>query len=145
MSLTPSKRWKNFLTVTWNATVLDGIKSITLDSQIQLLTDMGDNDLFPTFMVQSFQNPVFTLSTTDAMALFASVGTGTPAVFLFDLPDAKNAIATGGGGYSFTTNNLSLFGSSSRKGDYNQYWTQDLTVNTCSIDGATNPVAVAAL
>lgn len=143
MALTRSKRWRNWVAVALATLPLDGIKRITFNRGVQDLQDSADNDSYITVATVILQNPSFTISMTDAYAAL-SLTAGVKGAFTATHCDNVNGALATGGAYIYTTNSLSYIGEDTIDGGYNELGTDAITVKTCSIDGTTNPVTVAA-
>lgn len=143
MALVKSRRWRNWVAVSFASTTFDGVKKIGMNRGIQDLQDSADNDLGPTIAMVILQNPSFSVNTTNAYALIG-LAAGVKGVFTATHCDANNGPAAGGGAIIITTNSLSYIGEDSVDGSYNELGTDSLTIKTCWIDGVTNPVTVTA-
>lgn len=141
---TPSKRFRNWTTVTHNAVAVTGVRDISVDYGVQDIQEGADADMGPTHGVVTFQSPKITVQTFDAMALIA-VAHGAKGVFSAVWNDSYNGVTAGGGGYTLTTNALTYIGGRGQQGPYNQIGTQALTFHTVWGDGVTNPLSWAAL
>lgn len=140
-----TNRFRNFKDVSFASTTILGVKTIRFDRGVGLLADSADADAFITHRVVTVQDPVFTLTTTEASALLA-VGAGVRGVFTYKwLESYSQSIAAASGTLLFTTNNQTVIGGSSLDGSYQALGTQQLTFATASLDGTTNPVTVTVL
>lgn len=140
-----TNRFRNFVDTTHNAVAITGVKAISFDRGVGMISDSADADAFITHRTVGIQDPVFTVTTMDATALLAS-GAGTRGIFAFkwleSYSQAKTALS---GTLSFATNNLTIMSGSSMSGSHQQLGQQELTFATCSADGVTNPVTVTIL
>lgn len=142
MALTPTNRYMN-TTATFNAVAVTGVKSAQYNEGTEALMEGADFDLYPTTSGVTMINPTITLRVLDAMNTL-----GTTPVTKHDLVvtvrDFTNGVGAGGGGTTITMTNAYK---SQRSADfeYRQLGTQSVSFHAASTDGATSPVAIAAL
>lgn len=144
MTLAPTNRFMNWSGLTFASTPILGVKRCSFDSGIQDLREAADNDAGTTIGLVVAINPTFSFETINAAVLLSS-SAGIRGVFSATLNDANNKAAVGGGGYTFTTNDLSYMAQRSTQGDFNQLATETVTINTVWIDGVTNPVTISGI
>lgn len=142
MALTPTNRYMN-TTATFNAVAITGVKSAQYNEGIEALQEGGDFDIYPTVSGITMINPSITLRILDAMNTLGAAPS-TKASLVVTVRDFTNGVGTGGGGQTITMANAYR---SQRSADfeYRQLGTQSVSFHAQSSDGATSPVAIAAL
>lgn len=140
-----TKRFRNFVNVSFNSTTFAGVKDVAFDRGIQQIRDSADADAYITHSVVGVQDPSFRVTTTEASALLATAA-GTRGVFTFTWLESYSQVASAGSGsLTFTTNSLTMLAAHSLQGAHQQLGTAQFTFATCSVDGTTNPVTVTTL
>jgi hypothetical protein len=144
MSLTPTNRYMNFGPFSFGGTALSGVFDFSYDAGISDKQEGADGDPGPTVAVVDWQNPSFSVSTYDAMAIQASLG-GTRGTFVATLLDAYNKAGAGGGGKVYTTNALSYIIGANTQARYREFATRQIQVKTVWTDPSTPPVSITTL
>lgn len=146
MSLTASKRfigWKNcrITPVGGSATNIDGLTDCAYQRGIKPLLMDGDLDMYDTTGVVTKGAPTFKV-TTNKPGILDTIPPGM-CTFYVERWDAQNLGAAGGGAISYTMN--ALYVPDDQTGGQRAEGKGSFTVFGVSVDGTTNPVAVAAL
>lgn len=122
---------------------LTGVKSARYDEGISTKKEGADFDGFPTFSVCDYREPKMTLSTIDAMAIFATVAGAKGAVSV-TYRDLYNQVAVSGGAKQLVLSN-SQIEDRNIASEYRAFATQDVAFGAISVDGSTHPAAITAL
>ena len=103
----------------------------------------GDGDRFPTTVVQTYADPMLSITVADIRA-FATVTLGTKGTVILTVADAKNGVTALGGGFTITGTNA-LISADSPTGQHRNYASNTYTFHGESADGTTSPFSIAAL
>lgn len=147
-TLTATNRYFNssgwgFTPTGGSLTSILGVQSVSYDEGISIKKESGDFDTYPTVAVRDHSDPKINLETLDAMVLSAVIG-GAFGTLTGVLRDAYNGAAVGGGGKQVTLSNA-FVESRGWNAPYREFAKQQLSFGAISIDGATSPLAIAAL
>ena len=140
---TPTKRFMNWTTTTFNSVTITGVTSVQFDFGGSTAEFAGDGDKFPTTIVTDMNNPSVTVQAADIAALVAMVP-GTRSTFASTFNDAKNGITASSGGRTFTLANA-IVATNSGGGQHRQFGSESVTFHAESSDGTTNPLTTSAL
>lgn len=148
MTLTASKRFINNTAVGFTPTggsliPITGVTSTSIDPGVEELRGAGDGDFYDSFAGLVSANPKVRISTNEPYTL-NSVAPGTYGVLTITRSDAVNKSAVGGGGIIYTVTNAYYMPMGDTAG-HRQLATGEIEFHTLSVDGTTNPIAVAAL
>lgn len=124
-------------------TAVTGVTSFGYDEGISTKKESADFDGFPTVAVSDFRDPTITLATLDAFALYAVLA-GAKGVLTGNVRDAYNGVTAAGGGKSITMTNAAIQ-ARGMTAAHREFASQQLTFGGVSVDGATHPIAIAAL
>jgi hypothetical protein len=144
MALVATNRYMNFGVFSFNSVVFTGVTDFGIDYGVSDKQEGSDADPGPSVAVVDWQNPSFTVTTLDALALQSSIG-GARGIFVATLLDAYNKALTGGGAKQYTTNALSYITGGNVTSRYREFANRQLVIKTVWADGATNPVSLAPL
>jgi hypothetical protein len=136
-----SRRYRNWTSVSFATTAIDGVKSVSIDPQISDIREAADADQGPTHGTAVFSAPTITVDTINAMSLNATLA-GAKGVFTATLNDSYNGVAASGGAATFTTNSLTYIMHGPISGAFNTLATRALVFHTVWVDGVTNPISV---
>lgn len=130
-------------TASFAATAITGVKSAQYNEGTEALMEGADFDLYPTTSGVTMINPTITLRVLDAMNTL-STAPGTTGALVVTVRDFTNGATASGGGKTITMTGAYK---SQRSADfeYRQLGTQSVSFHAASSDGATSPVAIAAL
>jgi hypothetical protein len=103
----------------------------------------GDGDRFPTTVVQTYADPMISITVGDIRA-FSTVALGTKGTVILTVNDAKNIATTAGGGFTITGINA-LISADNPIGAHRNFASNTYTFHAESADGTTNPFSSAAL
>ena len=140
----PSGRSRNWKDVTFAGRAIDAVRRVRFATGAQRVTFAGDADRGPTASAVARQDPSFRVTTRARYAL-ADLPLGGRGVFSYVHLDARNGAEPGGGAYLVTTNDQSILSDRPASDPFNDHGEQDLIINTCFIDGITNPVMMSPL
>jgi len=140
---TPTKRFMNWTTVTYNTSTITGVTSVGFDFGGSTAEFAGDGDKFPTTIVNDFNTPSATVTAADLAALVA-LPPGTRSSFVATANDAKNGTTASSGGRTFTLANA-IVASNNASGQHRQFMSGSVTFHAESSDGTTNPLTTSAL
>jgi len=140
---TPTKRFMNWTTTTYNSVTITGVTSVNFDFGGSTAEFAGDGDKFPTTIVNDFNSPTVTIAAADLAAL-VGMPPGTRSTFTSTANDAKNGITASSGGRTFTLANA-IIASNNGGGQHRQFMSGSLTFHAESTDGTTNPLTTSAL
>lgn len=143
MSLLATNRYMNFGPFSFAGITLTGVTDFGVQTGISVKKEGSDGDPGPTVMVQDFYDPMFTVTTLNALALQALIG-GARGVLIATLLDAYNKALTGGGAKVLTTNSGTLIADAPVTARYREYASRQLTFQTVWLDPATPPYAFTA-
>lgn len=120
-----------------------GAKDATLDLAPQVIKESGDADVYMSIVAAVGQDPTITLSSNTAFQLL-TVTPGTWGTLTFDVPDAQNGTAAGGGGYAITMTHA-VMEKNSRQFGHRKFAGLSLSFSSYAPDGITSPVSIVAL
>lgn len=123
-------------------TQIKGVKSVSLNPNVQTLKESADADLFNTFVGVVGLDYVIDIQVLHSAALDA-IAPGAIGSLVFTINDARNGATTGQGAKIYTISNA-VFEPQSLNAAHRQMATNSYQFGTYSTDGTTNPVAVAA-
>lgn len=125
--------------------VHDGITQLSYDRGGQNESFSGDGDRFPTTIVGVFEEPTISVNGANVSKLH-SLTNGTYCTVAWKIPDARNGVAVGGGGFQFTTAAAAaVFKTSQTSHQHKTFATGSMNWDLRSLDGSTNPVSFTAL
>lgn len=146
--VTPTNRYMNtsgwgFTPSGGTLTAISGVVTESYDEQISTKKEGADFDALPTVAVTDYRDPIITLETLDAFALY-TVLAGTVGTLVGTVRDAMNGATTGGGAKLITMSNARIQGRNQNQA-YREFGRQSLVFGAVSSDGATHPVAITAV
>lgn len=147
MALSPTNRYMN-VSVSWTPAggslgALTGIKSAQFNEGIETLQESADYDLYHTVGGVTLISPTITLRTIDAFMIYATAA-GQVGTLIITFRDFTNGAGAGGGAKTVTMTGAYL-AQRSKDAEYRQLGTANVTFQSVSSDGATSPIAIAAL
>jgi hypothetical protein len=126
----------NWSAVTFNSITLNKITSGTFNMGGQLLPFAGDQDLYPTVIVNNMNNPGASF-TSGNIALLQGIAVGTTSTLLATLNDAKGAT---GGAINYTLINA-VYQGADASDSHAQYGSGTANWLAFSSDGITTPLS----
>src|SRR5262249_45178829 len=126
----------NWNSVAFAGTSLSRVTSVMFDQGGELIEFSGDNDRYPTVIVNNVSRPRCTVTSGDVAALM-NIAPGSSGTFTATQLDAKGA---SGGAIAYTLANA-VHESSSDTGSWGQFASGTATFRAFSSDGATNPLS----
>jgi len=148
MSLTPSKRFKNWSGCSFTPTIngvpgtpvpIPGIQSCKFDRGCKKVTASGDGDIFLSTIATDVSEPSFTI-TTNKPGPIDLIPDDAEGIFTITRNDARNGSLAGGGGIIYTMN-VAAFDPTSQDGSHRQFGSGSAKFSGYSVDGVTNPVS----
>lgn len=150
-----TNRYMNVGPVTWatqtgvtgtpsvTATTMSGIRSANLNYGLESLLESADFDLYHTVGGITLGSPSITLRTIDAFGIYATT-VNQFGQLVVTCRDFYNGATASGGGKTATLSSA-FIGSRGNDFEYRQLGVENLTFMAVSTDGATSPLAIAAL
>ena len=142
----PGNRHMNWGPTVWTPTgtspvpqTIDGVQGIDIDYRSNIVTHLGDFDIFATMKALANMDPMLTVTCRDLLSLHGLPPGLHGSLFESTHREAKALAAAGGGAYSVQMTNPIIEGNTSG-GNYAALGEGRLMIAGESVDGITNPL-----